>query len=68
MNQQTQVITVKAQFQEMFNWLQRGWKPAPAGRSCPDCGGPVWLKLFQQGRVERHSCVYCAWQREYTVR
>lgn len=68
MNETGQKLQVKAQFQEMLDWLGRGWKPAPAGRSCPDCRGPVWVKLFQRGKVERHSCVYCDWSREYVVK
>jgi len=55
----------RAQFGEMLIWLERGWEPAAAGRTCPWCGGPVWLKVF--GREERHVCTHCEWGRSYQV-
>lgn len=59
-------LIVRAQFQEMLNWLALGWRPAPAGRVCPDCGGAVWLKVWS-GRVTRetHQCVVCGWRQDY---
>ncbi len=59
-------LVVRSQFQEMLTWLGRGWVKAPPGRMCPECGGPVWLKVF--GRRERHSCSYCLWSQEYQVK
>lgn len=58
---------VQAQFSEMLAWLGRGWEPAPPGRRCPECGGPVWLKEIDRW-TERHSCTYCHWGQDYRVR
>lgn len=60
-----QVLHVRAQFTEMMTWLQRGWTPAPPGRTCPECAGPVWLK--EERRCEMHRCVYCSWGQDYQV-
>lgn len=60
-----QVIRVQAQFTEMMTWLGRGWVPAPPGRKCPECDGPVWLKV--ERRFELHRCVYCGWAQDYQV-
>lgn len=60
-------LVIRSQFQEIFNWLERGWEKAPKGRKCPECGGPVWLKVFRGGR-ERHSCTYCLWSQDYQVK
>lgn len=59
-------LVVRAQFQEMLDWVGRGWRPAPPGRVCPECGGVVWLKE-EQGRRhwEAHRCVTCNWCQDY---
>lgn len=59
-------VVVRAQFQEMLNWSARGWRPAPPGRVCPECGGAVWLKVENgRKRWEAHRCVSCAWGQDY---
>jgi len=55
----------RAQFGEMLQWSARGWRPAPAGRKCPECGGSVWMKA--ERRFERHSCTRCCWSKEYRI-
>lgn len=62
-----QTVVVRAQFTEMLAWLGRGWQPAPAGRRCPECGGPVWLKAYRRPARESHRCVYCPWSQEYVM-
>lgn len=59
-------LVIRAQFQEMLNWSALGWRPAPAGRVCPDCGGAVWLKVWNGRRAqETHQCVVCGWRQDY---
>lgn len=55
-----------AQFSEMMNWLNRGWRPAPQGRKCPDCGGAIWFKQVDR-HTEAHRCVVCNWGQDYRV-
>jgi len=60
-------LIARAQFSEMVVWMNRGWRKAAAGRKCPECGGVIWFKVEQNGRLERHRCASCAWSKEYLV-
>lgn len=62
-----EVRRTQAQFSEMLNWMARGWYKLPPGRTCPDCGGVLWGKDEQGGRVERQRCSGCDWMQEYKV-
>ena len=64
---ETETIVVQAQFTEMMRWLRRGWRPAPVGRTCPECGQAVWLKVWPRG-WEVHQCSACAWRQEYRTK
>jgi hypothetical protein len=63
----TRAVIANAQFQEMLNWRGRGWQPAPIGRSCPECGGAVWTKVWRPNRIESHRCTRCHWSQDYQL-
>lgn len=63
----TDVRRTQAQFSEMMRWMGLGWFKLPPGRTCPDCGGVVWGKVEQNGRLERHCCTACNWMQEYVI-
>lgn len=66
MNEVMPALIVRAQFQEMLNWMGLGWRPAPVGRICPECGGVVWLKTWNRHR-ESHRCASCDWSQDYNI-
>ena len=66
MNKTSETRQVCSQFSEMLNWAARGWRPAPKGRVCPECGGAVWLKQTNRF-TETHHCVVCLWGQDYRV-
>lgn len=60
-------IVARAQFVDMFQWLERGWRPRPQGHRCQHCGGPLWGKQLSKQR-ERFVCTSCGIGQDVIVR